>query len=46
MSVLLTGGARDDDLGRGSLVTLVHSSSFVLSVVIRVRRNDGGVGEQ
>ena len=45
MSVLLTDGARDDDLGRGSLATLVRSSLFELSVTIRVRRDDGGVGE-
>ena len=40
VSGLLTDGARDDDLGRCRLATLVPSSSFALSVTISVRRDD------
>jgi hypothetical protein len=40
--VLLTDGARDDDLGRGSLANLVRSSSLALSVTISVRQKDKG----
>jgi len=45
VSVVLTDGASDDDLGRGSLANMVRSSSFALSVTISVRRDCGGVGE-